>query len=276
MEMSTTSITSLTTARETGQGRDPVTPDGKAFRVPDEVTSIFGPPDYHFKGCTTYAVTFQTDGDLVSAMLPAPLVAAAPDQMTLMVNTMVGTAADATVIGPYHEMTLLIPATYEHHQGQYAVQLYLGSMAESTNVLPILLGLNMYGIPKREGVFKRIDEAGRTTVEIERYGATIVAANFTIGDDLPIPDGQSVYPLFNLKYFPAVEGHGAALLQLTKVAMVFEPATELRAVDAHITDDRIVLDTGTPIPVKKILDAFYMKWDFTLPAGEVLWDYLRS
>ncbi|WP_179353772.1 acetoacetate decarboxylase family protein [Winogradskyella vidalii] len=256
----------------------------KQFFIPNEITSNFDRPDYSFPDSETYAIAFKTDKAALEGFLPEGLsfVPGYEDVVLLRINKFECTEKK---IRPYWESVISVPASIEVNGdtviGEYAAQLYLGSIDPESTISPILSGQVLYGYPKREALFSVDGEFGTSDVSVikKRHGKTLCDVDFkTWTSETPANLGSAVPqgPLLVCKAIPNVRGNGWDVLEINTPGMVDGSLKmkEMRPLEGKINGD-IRLDTGRTLPVKEILESYYLKYDWILTWGTTLHNFLK-
>ena len=120
--------------------------------VPAEITSDMDWPPYNFTHTKNYTVIFKTDVEALDGILPEGFSPRTgyEDYAEIWFGRYQAPEKNGR---PYMEMGLTVPAIFGGIPVTYYVQLYLGSIGPESSVLPTVAGREIYGLPKREGIF---------------------------------------------------------------------------------------------------------------------------
>lgn len=254
------------------------------FFVPNEITSNFDRADYPFPDSETYAITFKTDKDALEGFLPEGLsyVKGYEDVILLRINRF---ECVERRIRPYWESVISIPASIEVNGetviGEYTSQLYLGTIDPESTISPILSGQLLYGYPKREASFYVKGEFGKSDINVvkKRHGKTLCDVDFKAWTSEPPANLGTAFPQgpqLACKAIPNVSGNGWDVLEINTPGVVDGSLKikEMRPIEAKINGD-VLLDTDRVLPVKEVIESYYMKYDWILTWGTTLLNYLK-
>lgn len=257
---------------------------GEDVYVPDEITSVFSAPDYYFPDSKNYLIFLKTDKSALKGILPEgfKFIPGHEDVVMVRVNRFHSPEKN---IRPYWETVISVPATFGEGDnaisGEYASQLYLGSIEAESNVTPTLTGQMLYGYPKREAIFDVNGEFGSGSVNIDMSRHNNLLLDLDIkekeADNTVDPSLIRQGPMMVFKAIPDASGTGWDALEVN-IPLVKEGSftlKEMRAVNAQINGD-LKLDSGRVIPVKEITGAVYLNFDWTLGKGKLVHDYLNN
>ncbi|HAI42456.1 MAG TPA: hypothetical protein DCM40_32280 [Maribacter sp.] len=256
----------------------------KQFFIPNEITSNFDRADYPFPDSEVYAIAFKTDKAALEGFLPEGLsyIEGYEDTMLLRINRFESTEKK---IRPYWESVISIPASMEVNGetiiGEYAAQLYLGSIDPESTVSPILSGQLLYGYPKREALFSVKGEFGKGDINVvkKRHGKTLCNVDFKAWtSEIPANLGTAIPqgPMLVCKAIPNVSGNGWDVLEINAPGVVEGSlkVKDMRPMEGKINGD-ILLDSGRILPVKEVIESYYMKFDWILTWGTTLHNYIK-
>lgn len=226
-----------------------------------------------FRQNRIFTVLYRTDRDRIRRILPPPLESAS-DLVTVHFYHM----TDAEWFGNYYESAVQVEVTVQDkagrsHKGNYSPYLALGSDGA------VAAGREIYGQPKKSGE-PRIDVVGDLIVgRIDRNGLNVVTGTMAYKQHRSSLDElRAIVPFeknINLKIIPHIDGT-PAIKQLT--ARTF---TNLIVHECWRGVSTMEIHPNAQLPIHKLpvvdmLDGFYWVCDFTLPMGEVLYDYLAE
>ena len=258
---------------------------GENVYIPDEITSVFTAPDYPFPDSENYLIAFKTEKDALNGMLPEgfQFISGYEDVVLLRVNRF---ESKDKKIRPYWETVISIPAIFGEGegaiQGEYASQLYLGSLEPESNTSPTLSGQMHYGYPKREAIFNVNGEFGvnDTNIQMSRHETLLFDIDIKEKQDSAAVDPNLMGLQGNMMVFKAIPnatGNGWDVLEIN-MPIVKDGSfnlKDMRAVDAEFKGN-LKLDSGRVIPVKEVIGSVYMKYDWILGQAELVHDYLDN
>lgn len=226
-----------------------------------------------FRQNRIFTALYRTDRDAIRRIVPEPLESAT-DLVTVHYYHM----TDAEWFGNYYESAVQVEVTLRRPdgssvRGNYSPYLALGSDGA------VAAGREIYGQPKKGGD-PRIDIAGDLIVgRILRNGLEVVTSTMAYKQQRSdVEELKAIVPFvknINLKVLPHIDG-SPAIKQLTARSFT----------DLHVHEcwrgwatTEVRPNAQLPVcklPVREMLDGFYWICDFTLPMGEVLYDYLKN
>ena len=220
---------------------------------------------YRFFNREFLVITYESDPDLLQAMLPPPLELIAPIVKFEFIRM-----PDSTGFGDYTESGQVIPVRYKGEEGGFTVSMFLDDEA------PIAGGREIWGFPKKFAKPRLFVEEDVLIGTLD-YGSVRIATA-TMGYKHHLLDQKAVLesvkkPVFLLKNIPGVDGE-PALNQLTRTYL-----TDIDVKGAWTGPGSIELHPHALAPiselyVKKIISVAHFVTDLTLPYGEVVEDYL--
>ena len=238
----------------------------RAFAMP--LTSpAFPPGPYRFVGREFLAITYETDPELLRAVVPEPLRLAQP-----LVRYEFIRMPDSTGFGDYTESGQVIPVTLMGVPGTYVHAMYLDDHP------PIAGGRELWGFPKKLAQPKLHVEAD-TLVGTLDYGPVRIATA-TMGfkhreADSPAVLASLAQPNFLLKIIPHVDGT-PRICELVRYYMEDVTLKGAWSGPAAIELFQHALCDVARLPVREVVSASHFITDMTLGLGEVVFDYLRD
>lgn len=227
-------------------------------------------PDFpfEFRDVWIFTALYRTDLEAVSALLPAPLVAAS-DVVAIHVYQM----NDTDWFGAYNESAVQVDVLYPptRERGAYSPYLFLD------NDGAISAGRETYGQPKKYGRPSIDVRQDLVVAEVSRNGIPVITATMPYkqrrADIKEALEELDFITNINLKVIPSADGAwdvrqltARTLDHVTIHGCWRAPATvELRP-NAQAPVHRL--------PVREMLDGFYWHCDFTLSHARVMHDYL--
>jgi len=224
---------------------------------------------YRFLDREYLVITYETDADAISRLVPEPLV---PDGSNLVHYEWIN-MPDSSGFGSYQESGVVIPCLLNGEPVNYTAMMFLNDEP------PISAGREIWGFPKRWGVPKLEVRTDTLTGTLHYAGERVAMGTMAykyenrLADD---PDKQGAHlrkTSINLKIIPCVTGgqRVAELVayNLTDVVMHFHYSGPARLhLIAHINAP--VAD----LHVRRIIEGRHFKADLTLPYGRIVHDYL--
>jgi acetoacetate decarboxylase len=177
------------------------------WAVPPDAPA-YPPPPAHYEDVLFQLVFFRTAVDNVRPLLPEPLVPAPSGRCCAF-------AIDATFCaeyGPFKEMGVAAACTYEGREAFYLVCLFLDSSD------PIAPGREIYGSPKKLARILMTQEGGELTSTAVRADVPMIRLNSRNTEPATAADIPSLFPLYQMKIIPAVDGPRPAIKQLIRSA----------------------------------------------------------
>lgn len=227
------------------------------------------PFPFQFRNAEILTLYWRTDPEAMAFLLPAPLVPVG-DVACVHIYKM----SDTDWLGPYCEANVMFGAKLpDGPSGAYSPYLVLSSD------VGVAHGRETHGQPKKLGKPSLEFRGDLIVGRVERNGIDVITGTTPYKQNRVAPDAIGPYFDFatnlNLKSIDHIDGR-PAIRQLTsrKLADVTVheawqgPCTvELRA-NAQLPVFRL--------PVIEPLEGFFWRADFTLVAGEIIYDYLEA
>lgn len=221
-----------------------------------------------FRNNQILTVVYKTDPKCIDKIIPEPLVSIS-DKVVVHFYHM----NDAEWFGNYYESAVQVQVQLKGTdiKGAYSPYLYLG------NDGAVAAGREIYGQPKKGGNPSLRFVEDLIVGRVERNSIDILTGTMAYKQNKSSLEEMSELIPFtrniNLKILPNIDGT-PAIQQLT--SRTFE--------DLHLHECwrgpatiEIRPNAQAPVyklPVVEMLDGFYWVCDFTLPMGEVIYDYL--
>lgn len=221
-------------------------------------------PPFYFRDARAMTISYETDPAAAAALLPEGLELPLPAMARLMI-----VHYPFSTFGPYNEAILGIECRW-----QGAPRFYIAHIAV-TEVPPLVAGREVWGYPKKMAHIELEQEAEFLRGTLERpKGVRLITAAMRIERPLPVP-AQGGGGSLSLRVIPSVEPNGPpSLAELIEVPGMDSVTHEAWAGTATLSfDTPSALDPWHSLPVRRVLGAAYMRWDFTLPHGRVLKRY---
>lgn len=222
---------------------------------------------YRFLNREFFIITYETDPDLLQAILPPVLELIEPVIKFEFIRM-----PDSTGFGDYTESGQIIPVKYKGEVGGLTIAMFLDDYA------PIAGGREIWGYPKKLARPKLFVDSD-TLVGTLDYGSVRIATG-TMGYKYRAIDEKTVLdslkqPVFLLKNIAGVDGK-PEINQLTRTYMkdiqVKGAWTGPGTLELHPHALAPIAD----LPVRKIKSVAHFITDLTLPYGEVVEDFLAQ
>jgi acetoacetate decarboxylase len=205
---------------------------------------------------TAVTVIWETDLDVIRAVLPPPLEPSEPFARIRFATVNMGTGIPVFGAGWFG-----VRARHGSVEGEYP--LFMPMTTEQATIG----GRETYGEPKKIGAVAIDLDGDRLHARFERMGFVLAEVQGTVGDPIDIPERDKVD--FYFKCSPSPDGKGFD----TEPALVHchrhEEAREGRAIDGTLTLHDSPLDPIIDIPVGKIVSMQFAQVT-TTQHGEVV------
>ena len=220
---------------------------------------------YRFINREFLIITYETDPELLKAILPPPLELIEPVVKFEFIRM-----PDSTGFGDYTESGQVVPVRYKGEEGGFTISMFLDCHA------PIAGGREIWGFPKKLAKPKLFVEED-TLIGTLDYGS-IRIATATMGFKHYPVDQTSILasmkkPTFLLKNIPGVDGT-PAINQLTRTYLEDVTVKGAWSGPGSLELHPHALAPIADLYVKKIVSVVHFVTDLTLPYGEVVEDYL--
>jgi acetoacetate decarboxylase len=205
---------------------------------------------------TAVTVVWETDPDVIRAVLPPPLEPSDPLARIRFATVDMGTGVPVFGAGWFG-----VRARHGSVEGEYA--LFMPMSTEQATVG----GRETYGEPKKIGNVSIDVDGERVHAQFDRMGFPLAVLDGTLGDTIDIPAKDKVD--FYFKISPSPDGKGFD----TEPALVHcrrhEEARDARALDATLTLHDSPIDPIADIPVGRIISMEFAQVA-TIQTGEVV------
>lgn len=220
---------------------------------------------YRFINREFLTVTYETDMDLLRAIVPEPLEVVEP-----LVQFEFIRMPDSTGFGDYTESGQVIPVRYKGKMGSYTHAMYLDDLA------PIAAGREIWGYPKKLAQPK-LQVVNDTLLGSLNYGPCRVATA-TMGYKYQALDLKKVAeavsaPIYLLKIIPGVDG-STQICELVEIYLTDVTIKGAWSGPAQLELAHHALAPVASLPVRRIVKAVHLLTDLTLPYGRVVHNYL--
>jgi acetoacetate decarboxylase len=222
---------------------------------------------YRFINREFFIITYETDPELLKAILPPGL-----DLLEPVVKFEFIRMPDSTGFGDYTESGQVIPVKYKGEEGIFTISMFLDCYA------PIAGGREIWGFPKKLAQPKLIVEEDILLGTLD-YGSVRIATA-TMGFKHREVDQNMILaavkkPVFLLKNIPGVDGN-PEINQLTKTYLTDVTVKGAWTGPGSLELHPHALAPIADFPINKIVSVLHFITDLTLPYGEVVEDYLRK
>ncbi|MGM0454133.1 MAG: acetoacetate decarboxylase family protein [Thermodesulfobacteriota bacterium] len=229
-------------------------------KTPEELDRYYRHGARTFTDAKILGILFETKQDIVTRLLPPPLLpASAPTGMIFIAEYPV------TSLGPgYMEAALLIHCTYEGEQGSYCL-----SMPIASEESRLYNGRDIFGYPKKMAAIHLEKNNGAARGWVERHGIRFLEISAEMTDtisEMPALGANFLFkalPRIDLE--PGFDGPVHLCRQKTDIDMKhLEIGTANLALTWSDADPWAELDNPT------VIMAFYLVSDNTMQPGKVL------
>lgn len=235
-----------------------------AFAMPLAAPSYPRGP-YRFINREYLTVAYETDMDLLRAIVPEPLEVTEP-----LVKFEFIRMPDSTGFGDYTESGQVIPVRYKGKEGAYTHAMYLDDHP------PIAGGREIWGFPKKLAN-PSLSVVHETLIGTLDYGPCRIATA-TMGYKYESIDHKKVAESLTkagylLKIIPHVDG-SSRICELVEYHVSDVTIKGAWQGPAQLELAHHALAPVASLPVKRIVSAVHFVSDLTLPYGRVVHDYL--
>lgn len=222
---------------------------------------------YRFNNREFLIITYETDIDLLRAVVPEPLEVVEP-----LVKFEFIRMPDSTGFGDYTESGQVIPVRYKGKMGGYSHAMYLDDHP------PIASGREVWGFPKKlaNPTLQVVNETFLGTLE---YGPVRIATG-TMGYKYEALDSKKVAesmaaPNYLLKIIPHVDGT-TRICELVEYYLTDITVKGAWQGPAQLELAHHAMAPVASLPVRRIVSAIHIQSDLTLPYGRVVHDYINQ
>lgn len=222
---------------------------------------------YRFINREFLIITYETDPDVLKAILPPGLELAEPHVKFEFIRM-----PDSTGFGDYTESGQVIPVRYKGELGSFIIAMFLDCEA------PISGGREIWGFPKKRASPKLFVEEDVLVGQLDFGSVRIATATMgykhrEVNHDQILAAVKA--PIFLLKNIPGVDGK-PALNQLTRTYLTDITVKGAWSGPGSLELHPHALAPIADLPVKKIVSTVHFITDLTLPYGTVVEDYLKK
>ncbi len=235
------------------------------FSTPWDAPMI--PPfPFTFRNAEVLTLVYKTDLEAVAALLPPPLEPTS-DNVLIHIYDM----HDVNYLGHYQESNIMVGAKLESISGSYSPYLFLNSDIGVTH------GREVHGQPKKFAEPRLELRSDLLVGTVTRNGIDIITGTTVYkqrkAEISQLADYMDFALNINLKAVNHIDGR-AAIRQLTSRRLSDVKVHECWCGPCTIELRPNVQAPVYKLPVKEMLEAFYWRADFTLVAGQIIYDYL--
>ena len=230
-------------------------------------TAPYPMPPLTYENNRMLAIMFRTSQDVLSDLVPEPLVANPDGQMIIYIGAL-------NVVSPvrigYLEAGIMIPASDGREEGVYLPVLYLDK------ALPIVVGREVWGFPKFQADLSLQEEADVVHARVISEKTTLIDAVLHMGAPIP-PPVPSPGTFFLMKKVPSATACSVYdIKQLTTAVLRDEIQREVRPGEATLRLGSTATDPLERIPVIDIVQGVYSTGGFVLDYGRIVHNYLAE
>jgi acetoacetate decarboxylase len=190
---------------------------------------------------TSLVAVFETDPDVVAAVLPPPLEPA-PEALAKVTVATVDVGRPGIPL--FGAGSFSVSARHEGTDGWYALVMPM------TTEQSVIGGRETFGEPKKLGQVELRRDGDRVVGTIARLGTTFVEITGTVGDTIEVADGTRTD--FYFKFLPAPDGKGFD----DEASLVYchrdETTREARAVTGEVILRESRFDPVADVPVRAV------------------------
>lgn len=216
---------------------------------------------FHFRGAKMHSFAFETDAESVANLVPENLTLTDPATAVLMFCEYTW-----STIGYYREAILAIDVVYKGEAFKYMTNLILDS------VEPILVGREIYGIPKTMGSIEFSEEGGVLAGYVERpKGMRIASGVFRAESPLePLPSGTLMRTLTTRVIPSPEENQDHSSVELIQTDSILHCTELWMGSGSCQLPETSIFDPWYNVPVKNMISANYMVTDIVLTGSKVV------
>jgi acetoacetate decarboxylase len=238
----------------------------KAFAMPFS-NPTYPPGPYRFINREFLIITYETDMDLLKAIVPEPLEVVEP-----LVKYEFIRMPDSSGFGDYTESGQVIPVQWNGKPGHYVHSMYLDCEP------PIAAGREIWGFPKTFAHPTLKVDNDVLIGQLHYHGIQIALGSmgykYQSLDKKAVESSFLNTPNFLLKIIPHVDGTP----RICELVSYHLTEVTVKGAWTGPADLCLVPHAMAPIahlPVKKVVSAIHIISDLTLPYGTVIYDYLK-
>ena len=238
----------------------------KAFAMPISSPAYPHGP-YRFNNREFLIITYETDMDLLRAVVPEPLEVTEPIVKFEFIRM-----PDSTGFGDYTESGQVIPVRFKGKMGSYSHAMYLDDHP------PIAGGREIWGFPKKLANPK-LEVVSETLIGTLDYGPCRIATA-TMGFKYETVDTKKILEAFSapnylLKIIPHVDG-STRICELVEYYLSDITVKGAWSGPAQLELAHHALAPVASLPVRRVVSALHIQSDLTLPYGKVVHDYMKQ
>ena len=191
---------------------------------------------------TTLVAIYETDPEIVAAVLPPPLEAP-PDPLVRV--TIASVDMQKPGIPIFGAATFAVMARHEGTDGDYALVMPMSTEQS------VIGGRETFGEPKKIGDITLEREGDRVVGKVTRLGTTFIEVSGTVTEQLPTPpDGRRTS--FYFKFLPSPAGKGFDAEPSLVYCYRDETTRTLEAVSGEVTLRESRFDPVADLPVRRL------------------------
>ncbi len=220
-------------------------------------------PPFHYRDAQSMAIAYETDAGAAAEMLPEGLELTSPAVATLSFIRY-----PFSTFGPYDEVILGIVCRWQEEPGSYIAHIVVNT------VPPLVAGREIWGYPKKLARIEIAQDEEMMTGIMERPdGIRIATAAMRIESPLEVgPPARGAG--LSLRVIPSVEeGKPPSLAELIATRSTSTVHEAWSGTGTVSYDGRSDLDPWHLLPVERVLNATFRRFDMLLPHGEVIRTY---
>lgn len=234
------------------------------FSMPVDAPYYQEPP-FYYRDVQAMTIAYETDSEAAAALLPEGLSLPLPAQAALLV-----VHYPQSTFGPYNEAILTIRCALDGVPHSYVAHIVVDT------VPPLVGGREIWGFPKKIAGITLDEDEEFVVGTVERpAGVRLVTAMMRPERPLEVPGEIMGGGSLSLKVVPSAEVLSPpAVAELIRVPSADRVVHEAWAGPASISFDvASEFDPWHRLPVRRVLAGVRSRYDFTLPAGEIVRRY---
>ena len=225
---------------------------------------LYPKPPLLYQDAQFAVITYETDPDAAARALPADLTLPSPAVAQVIVAHY-----PSSSVGPYTEAIQQIACEWEGQRRSFISRILLDNDAA------IAAGREIYGFPKKFA-FVELRRDGDTllgTLERPR-GHRLLSLKMALKERQEVPSEPGEGAVVSLRVIPDVENADRpSVLELTEVTIRSAVKEAWAATGSLEFGPPSEADPWSALPVRRLLEAHYIVFDFELPLGRVLKRY---
>ncbi|GAB4324004.1 MAG: acetoacetate decarboxylase [Dehalococcoidia bacterium] len=222
-------------------------------------------PPFYYRDVHAMTIVYETDAEAAADLLPEGLSLPLPAQAALVI-----VKYPTSTFGPYNEAILTIRCALDGVPHSYVAHIVVDT------VPPLVGGREIWGFPKKIASIALDEDDELLVGAVERpAGVRLATATMRPERPLDIPGDAAGGGSLSLKIIPSAEaGKPPSVAELIRVPSTDRVVHESWAGPASLSFDAASdFDPWHRLPPRRVMTGVWSRYDFTLPAGEVVRRY---